>query len=422
MAKRYFSQRFLVSSLAVMMAFSSIASLPVGASSLQYRIDNDIQYINPDAVTCSADTPDEGSIVVIDSSEASEAVFKYLISTPLSSNGGQPLTAIQAAAFLGNFYQESRYNPSLIQSGKKYDETRAMNPKVGGYGFGLVQWDSGRRVELLKFAKQQKKNWQDLGLQLAFIKHELEGSEQRIIKDTSFKTTGKVETATLRVRVLYERPGDPHDSIRYAAARAALKRHGKLAPDPSLNLNQDTDTTDTTECSQGITTGNGSIAETARAFSWPKGLRDGARDHKALQPNKSYAEAIKKVGIDKCSNQYQKIGASCDAFIATVLRFTGVDPKFPCGSSGNQDDYMASHKDIFTSVGRWGRGQEKAAMAKMQPGDILARHGHVSIYLGNGREADASIGKRTAEQFSFVLDGTYNVYRAQPAAGGQDTR
>lgn len=400
------------------MAAVSVVAAPIEALASQYRIDNDIHYINPDAVTCT-DTSGDSAIVVIDSSEASEAIFKYLISTPLSSNNGRPLTAIQAAGFMGNFYQESRYNPAIIQSGRKYDEARAMNPGVGGYGFGLVQWDGSRRVDLLKYAKQQNADWRDLALQLAFIKHELEGKEQRIMKDTTFRITDDVKTATLRVRILYERPGAPHDANRIAAARAALKRHGNLSPDHVISTITSGTSEEGIDCSQGIVVGNGTIAETARAFSWPRSRRDGATDHTALQANKAYAAAIKKVGIDKCSNQYQKIGASCDAFVATVLRFTGVDPDFPCGNSGDQDSRMANDKERFTLVGRWGRGQEKEAMSKMQPGDILARSGHVSIYLGGGREADASIGKRTAEQFSFILDGTYNVYRA--TGGGLDS-
>ncbi len=414
-AKRYLPQRLALYLMAVVTTVSVLLPASAGASSLQYRLDNDMQYVNPDAVTC---TDEPSGIVIIDSSEASEAIFKYLISSPLSSNNGRPLTALQAAAFMGNFYQESRYNPAIIQSGRAYDEARAMNRGVGGYGFGLVQWDGTRRVDLLEYAKQQGKDWRDISLQLAFITHELEGKEQSIIKDTAFRTTTNIETATLRVRVLYERPGAPHDANRYAAARAALKRHGHLAPDISLSMSMsDTGNETSVDCSQGITVGNGSVAETARAFSWPKSVWDGATDHGILEANKSYAAAIKKVGIDKCGHPMQKIGASCDAFVATVLRFTKVDEKFPCGGSYNQDRYMARNTQTFSKVGTFGRGQEKTAMAAMQPGDILARDGHVSIYLGDGREADASIGRRTAEQFSFLLDGTYNVYRAKVLEG-----
>ncbi|MGC9651091.1 hypothetical protein ACO2FA_13510 [Staphylococcus warneri] len=32
----------------------------------------------------------------------------------------------------------------------------AMDPSAGGYAFGFAQWDSERRVNLLKFAKRRK--------------------------------------------------------------------------------------------------------------------------------------------------------------------------------------------------------------------------------------------------------------------------
>ncbi len=50
---------------------------------------------------------------------------------------------------LGNWQGESSLKASEIQGGNTYDEVTAMNPSVGGYAFGLGQWDMGRRVALL---------------------------------------------------------------------------------------------------------------------------------------------------------------------------------------------------------------------------------------------------------------------------------
>lgn len=405
------SPRALLYAAAISIVLSSVVHPPVSAfeSSLLYRNNNDVLYTNPDAIVCGANT---GTAIAIDSAQAAEAIFKFFISTNFTHNGNKPLTGLQAAAFMGNFYQESRYNPATIQSGKKYDEAKALSPGVGGYALGLVQWDTGRRVELVKFAKEKNKDWKDITLQFEFIKHELDGSEQRILNDATFQSSGDVADVTIAVRKIYERPGDPHDEVRIKAAKDALDKYGKLAPSVTTLSSSSSDSS-TTECEGGMQEGNGDIAAAATKFSWPKRYDAGARDHQPLEANPAYKEAIAKVGIDKCSDPSQKIGASCDAFLATVIRFTGIDKDFPCGSSGTQDAYMRSHTDTFTYIGTYSRGQEKEAMTKMQAGDLMARVGHVSIYLGDGREADASIGQRTAEQAALLFDGTYNVYRAK---------
>ncbi|MEJ7346095.1 phage tail tip lysozyme, partial [Staphylococcus haemolyticus] len=48
-----------------------------------------------------------------------------------------------AAALLGNNQAESELQPSIIQSNATYNETKAMDTTLGGYAFGLAQWDSG---------------------------------------------------------------------------------------------------------------------------------------------------------------------------------------------------------------------------------------------------------------------------------------
>ena len=72
-----------------------------------------------------------------------------------------------AAALLGNNQAESELQPSIIQSNATYNETKAMDATLGGYAFGLAQWDSGRRVNLLHYAKSQKKLGQILIFKLS---------------------------------------------------------------------------------------------------------------------------------------------------------------------------------------------------------------------------------------------------------------
>jgi len=64
----------------------------------------------------------------------------------------------EAAAIVGNMWAESTFNPSATNS-------------IGAVG--LLQWLGERKTALMDYAKQNKKQWSDLTLQLDFIKYEL---------------------------------------------------------------------------------------------------------------------------------------------------------------------------------------------------------------------------------------------------------
>ncbi|MFR0820060.1 MAG: phage tail tip lysozyme [Lactococcus lactis] len=97
-----------------------------------------------------------------------------------------------AAALLGNNQAESELQPSIIQSNATYNEAKAMDTTLGGYAFGLAQWDSGRRVNLLNYAKSQKKSWTDTNLQVEFM-FEHDGTDstllKQLVKGTNVKQT-----------------------------------------------------------------------------------------------------------------------------------------------------------------------------------------------------------------------------------------
>ncbi len=158
----------------------------------------------------------------------------------------------------------------------------------------------------------------------------------------------------------------------------------------------------------------GSIVDTALKLSW-----DG-HGHDADDPKPEYVEAMKEVGtyITPCRNSEDcaPIGASCDVFVSTVMRYSGSDPSFPATGPAVQEAYMREHSDMYTQV-------EASDVSDLSPGDILVttENGrHIYLYLGDGKQASASYGDRTGENFSGVYlsdsgtgDGTrhYNVYR-----------
>ena len=109
-----------------------------------------------------------------------------------------------AAALLGNNQAESKLQPSIIQSNATYNEAKAMDTTLGGYAFGLAQWDSGRRVNLLNYAKSQKKSWTDTNLQVEFM-FEQDGTDSTLLKQLVKETN--VKQATEDIMRKWERAG-----------------------------------------------------------------------------------------------------------------------------------------------------------------------------------------------------------------------
>lgn len=375
---------------------------------------NDVRFYDACEVEPLACTVSSAVGSFTNSKENAEAIFKYLISNSFSTLGGKPMTAIQAAAVLGNVYGESGFDPSAIQSGKAFDMAQAMNPGVSAYGFGIVQWDLSRRVDLLNYAKDhdtindasQVPDWTNLGIQLDFLKKELESTEAAVMKDSQFQNATDVSVATVRWRELFERTGPSSDSKRITSAQEYLALYQNLAPGVI--------SASAGSCVALSTTGaggNGDITTTAIALSWSQRASEGATDHTVLQNKPEYTAALASTGVNKLGDSCSMAGNGCDAFLATVMRLSGADPNFPCCGSGAQNDYMKSHTELYEVV-----TTDVKDTSQLVAGDLMWRSGHVKIYIGDGREAAASHCARTAEQSVLYLDGTYTAYRFKKAA------
>lgn len=109
------------------------------------------------------------------------------------------------AGMLGNFEQESGLSPSAIE--------RPNDPLSG---HGLAQWTAGRTTNLKNFASEKGKEWSDLGLQIEFLLHELNGAEKNGV---SALKVDNVEEATAQWQTKFERAGIPAmgNRLTYAA-------------------------------------------------------------------------------------------------------------------------------------------------------------------------------------------------------------
>ena len=96
----------------------------------------------------------------------------------------------------------------------------------------------------------------------------------------------------------------------------------------------DTPQTTTKPTSQPTTNSSNPIIATAESLAWPKGTPES----KYKYPKGSATAAFKKA-LDKVYPSHNKwgagpkTGASCDVGVGTVMRYSGVDPKYPRGIS-----------------------------------------------------------------------------------------
>lgn len=156
-------------------------------------------------------------------------------------------------------------------------------------------------------------------------------------------------------------------------------------------------------CDNG-TAGNGDVNSMALALSWAD------RSHSLNDPNSAYRQALAATGLSNYGEKYVQMGASCDAFVAAVLRYSGADPNVPCCGTGTMLNYFASHPEKYVEVPNIGN------QSNLQGGDIRIKVGHVEIYTvdqsGAGRIASASHGDRTADHArGYYNDSGYRIFR-----------
>ena len=124
-----------------------------------------------------------------------------------------------------------------------------------------------------------------------------------------------------------------------------------------------------------------------------------------------YKTALAETGVNKLGDSCSMNGNSCDAFIATVLRYSKADENFPCCTVSTQYSYLTSHPELYEEIPNIGSAEN------MQPGDIRIKPGqHIEMYVvlenGKGMIASASHCDRTADHASaYYADSGYKIYR-----------
>jgi cell wall-associated NlpC family hydrolase len=91
------------------------------------------------------------------------------------------------------------------------------------------------------------------------------------------------------------------------------------------------------------------------------------------------------------SNKTLNYGGDCGNFVATVIRASGADPKYPVSGTDTQISYLEKSS-------KWQEITHKRNIKNLEPGDvfIVRRYdldkGHTYIYIGGGKKAQAAMG------------------------------
>lgn len=151
-----------------------------------------------------------------------EITWKYL---------RQYLNAYAVAGIMGNLWYESGINPKNLQ--QTYEKRLGMTDSSytnavdnGSYtrfasdsaGYGIAQWtSSGRKKNLLNFAKSSGKSIGDLEMQCAFLIKELNGDYNKSC-GTPLKSVKSVREASDIILKKFERPANQGTSVQQKRA------------------------------------------------------------------------------------------------------------------------------------------------------------------------------------------------------------
>ncbi len=147
--------------------------------------------------------------------------------------------------------------------------------------------------------------------------------------------------------------------------------------------------------------GTMNLNETAIGLAWPYEQRRESRN----SPTRAYKDAISATWVNTAEERnivknggfnrngtavWIPVGKSCDNFVATVVRYSGVDPGFPI--------WLGGQKSYLASSGAWQKVTVNDS-SEARPGDIRIENngGHIVMVVevnGSLKIASASSGER----------------------------
>lgn len=355
------------------------------------------------ANNCSTSgTLEVGELLGGDEMERADTVANWLMTTKFETLGGKPFTKEQAAGAIGNFHIESTVNSISMELNGAYgsepnykdwpaEKIKSTHGNNSHAAIGLAQWDGGRRPGLLEFAAEKKKPWYDATVQLERLQFEIDGAESGSLKK-GFTACTTVGDCTSTWRRDFERGGAGTDGER---TEFAQKWYDQYKGGGSKGLQTDSGSVSACSTDEGIDTSD--IVKLALDISYPA-----AEYHKSnVSGSDLQGRNNAKPGYKKAKEEAEKNGgkdghedplyASCDRFVATLLKATKSDVDIPWGPTSAQYSYLKSSS-------KW----KEVPCGDRKAGDVLITRGdgHIMMYVGkvDGTEqvASASFHDRVA--------------------------
>ena len=110
--------------------------------------------------------------------------------------------------------------------------------------------------------------------------------------------------------------------------------------------------------------GQEAIAQTAINLAWPYGTPKATYSYNTGSATAAFQLALDTVYPNRSSwGKKPKVGASCDVFTETCVRYSGYDTKVPRGYT-DAESYYPSHPEKWTYTGVY-------KVEDMQPGDVI---------------------------------------------------
>lgn len=322
--------------------------------------------------------------------ENAATIADWLMSTEFDALGGKPMTQEQAAGIIGNMHVESFVSPKTTQS--DFTPSDTSNKEVlelgdaGGKAIGLLQFDADRRTFIAKHAEDEGEHWSDMGFQLEWIHMEIDGTapypdsnynRDQLLKQNFDKSGEDIEFYTEAWEKGFTRAGKPNMPDRIKAAK---EFNASYSPGSGAGFNEsesggsclrgggNVDTSDTIELAVSMSYPTSPESKVSSGDPYGKNI---AKDE--------YIDAKEKAEKQTEPDPMKGLYASCDRFVATVVRLT-MDPEIPWGSTTEQQAYLSKSSD-------WEQYEKKS---EAEPGDVWVTktNGHILLYLGDHEGKD----------------------------------
>lgn len=351
-----------------------------------------------------------------DAQTNAKVIAGWLSGKPLKANGNKPLNKGQISAIIGNMYAESTLNPAMVQKGfgasqlgignnASNEQIKSLNGKYES-AVGLVQMTNTRMLTMVKKAESLNKKWSDPESQLLFIIDEIEGvgdkyQNSRLKAGDFFNPNKSVSDYTAIWNAYYERSADCVAGMGVNGSSCSGNKGGgkkrlDFAEWTAKNASSWGSSSQSSSGSGSVTncSGDGSgldmsdTVKLALSISYPHNEYSKSK----VSSGDSYGKNNALPGYKKAKEEAEKNGgkdgmpglyASCDRFVATVLKATKADVDIPWGATASQYNYLKSSP-------KW----KEVKCSDRKPGDVLITRGdgHIMLYVGqiNGKDSLAS--------------------------------